>query len=214
VVKFENGKLAFASTIPVKSFEAKAKTPPSQKKAHPYEGQKFTIQNFLGLPNGEFLVAGQIMDRKVSGSNYSYSYYDIVCLHFDASGQLKAQYAVEKVNDDKKSESFQSQQRFYPSRDGKSVYWELMEVKGTKGYNSFIDAYNGDMTFTKHFFPRIAKIDLGSTSVSDFTELGQKQKYMTYQYDSWIYSEKDRTRYYVGHDEDYEKLWVAKYIFD
>jgi hypothetical protein len=214
LIKLDKGKLVFATTTPIKSFSSKIKMPPSQKKADTYKGKKFVVQNFAIAPNGDYLVAGQLENKKTAGGNIVFHYEDLICLHFDGNGQLKAQYAVDKINDDSKSEVFQSQQNFFFSIDKKTVYWELLEVKGTKGYDSFIDAYNGNSTFTKHYFPRIAKIDLNNATVSDFTVLGNKGKFLMYKYNSLVFDEKTKTRYYVGHDDDYEKLWTANYSFE
>ncbi len=130
---------------------------------------------------------------------------------FDAKGELRAQYAVEKMNDDTKSEIWQSKQAFHVSEDGKTAYWEIYEVKGSKGYDSFYDAYVGTKTYRSHFFPRIAKIDLATAAVTDFEVLGNKQKFLMYNSISAI--KTGNTMYYIGHDEDYEKLWIGKYNF-
>jgi hypothetical protein len=213
-LKMKDGKLAFASTTPVKSFKDKVVTPPGQKKASTYEGKRLSIQTMMVTPTGEYLMAGQLMDRDIVKEELVTKYKDIVGLHFDASGNLKAQYAVEKINDDSKSEVFDSPQTFIISADGKTAYWEILEVKGTKGYASFTDAYNGNDTWTANYFPRIAKINLGSGGLSEFTALGSKGKFLMYKNHAYIVDEKERTRYYLGHDDDYEKVWIGKYVFE
>lgn len=216
LLKFTNGQLVFASSTPVKSFKEKVVTPPAQRKKSVYEGKKFVIQNLAVAPNGDYLLTGQLEDKKIinGGKDISYRYYDFVCLHFDKEGTLKAQYAVEKMNDDSKSEMFQSQQNFFFSADGNTAYWEILEVKGTKGYSSFLDAFNGNTTITANYFPRVAKINLAAASISDFTILGEKGKFLMYRNHSFLTDEKNKTRYYLGHDDDYEKLWIGKYQFD
>lgn len=214
LLRFEKGNLVSAGTTPVNQFKSKTKTPPSQKKATPYEGKKIIIQNFFVAPNGDCLVTGQLEDKKIvnSGQDIQYFYYDIVCLHFDKNGDLKAQYAVEKVNNDSKSEMFQSIQSFFLSDDSNTVYWEILEVKGAKGYDSFVDAYNGDASFVANYFPRIAKIDLQNTTVSDFNILGENGKFLLYKYHSFLFDKESKTRFYIGHDKDYKQLWVGKAI--
>lgn len=216
LLKIEKGQLAFASSTPIDAFKSKVKTPPSQRKSSPYTGRKLIVENFAISPAGEYLVAGQLEDKKIvnGGKGIQYFYYDIVCLHFDNKGSLKAQYAVEKMNDDRKSEIFQSRQNFFFSADGKTAYWELLEVKGSKGYDSFLDAYNGSPTFVDNYFPRIAKINLSDASVSDFTILGNSGKFLLYKNQSCLFDEKTKTRFYVGHDGDYKKLWLGKYVMD
>lgn len=214
LLQFTNGKLQFASTVPIKSFEGQVTTPPSQKKSHPYEGKKFGVQNITVTPSGDILVAGQLLDKKIvnKGSSYEYKYYDYVCLQFDAKGNLKKQYAVEKVFNDSKNESFAARQNFVISKDGATAYWELMEVKAVKYYASVADAFNGNSTIAAHYYPRIAKINLANQTVTDFESLGEKGKYLVYGSPTSI-TDKEGNRYYIGHDEDYEKVWLGKYSF-
>jgi hypothetical protein len=215
-LKIANSKLDFASTTLIKDFKSKLVTPPSQKKGQPYEGKKFAITNVAVTPNGEYLVTGQLDGKKIvnGGNDIEYRYYDFVCLHFAKNGDLKAQYAVDKIYDDSKSEVFFSPQSFIFSPDGNTAYWQILEVKGAKGYSSFIDAFFGNTTFTAHYFPRIAKIDLNAGKVSDFTVFGNKGKFLLYRYNNAVMDQKTKTFYYVGHDEDYEKVWVGKYQLD
>jgi hypothetical protein len=214
LLKFTKGELEYATTEPIKNFKDKVVTPPSQKKAHTYEGKRFAIEEFKALPDGGYLVAGQLLDKDVVKGVQVVKYLDIVGFLFDAKGGLKAQFAIEKMNDDTKSEIWPSDQNFYISSDGKTAYWEILEVKGAKGYESFWDAYNGNKTYTYHYFPRIAKIGLASPSLTEFEVLGSKGKYLMYKEHATLTSDDKKTRYYLGHDEDYEKVWIGKYSFE
>lgn len=214
LLKFEKGRLTIAGTSLVSGFKSMVKTPPSQKKSTPYVGKKINIQNFVIAPNGDCFIAGQLEDREMDNGVYIMHYTDIVCLHFDNKGSLKAQYAVEKVNNDSKSEVFSNVQNFFFSNDGKTVYWELLEVVGSKGYTSFMDAYYGRPTFIRNYYPRIAKIDLQNATISNFNNMGENGKYRLYRNYSYIYNEATKTRYYIGHDEDYKALWLGKAVFE
>ncbi len=221
LLKFRDDKLIFASTSPIADFKSKFRA--SGKGASAYKGTKFSINKFFVTADEEFLIAGQLTSRAMLGSGYGAlgntptvtsvkTYQDIICMHFDKNGQLKAQYGVERINDDKKSEIFSIEQNFYLGSDGKTLYWELLEAKGQKGYAGFMDAMNGNLTYYPHYFPRIAKINLSNTSVSDFAILGDKKYYLRKNF-TGIFDEKENSITYVGHDEDYKKLWVSKYNF-
>lgn len=214
LLQFTNGKLQFASTTIIKDIKNLVVNPPSQKKSHPYEGKKFEVQNITVTPSGDILVAGQLVDKKIvnKGNSYEYRYYDYVCLQFDGQGALKTQYAVEKVFNDSKDEMFSARQNFIMSKDGKTAYWELMEVKAVKYYASVADAFNGNSTIAGHFYPRIAKINLASRTMSDFEELGEKGKYVVYNNHTSI-TDNNGNCYYFGHDKDYERIWVGSYSF-
>ncbi|HNI30651.1 MAG TPA: hypothetical protein PLO82_09015 [Bacteroidia bacterium] len=214
LLRFSDGKLAFASTEPVKDFKTKMVTPPSQKKGQPYTGKKIVIENLFVAPSGDVLVAGQLSDKKVvnGGNSYEFRYYDYVCMQFDNQGKLVAQYAVNKLLDDSKNEVFSAIQNFIPSADGKSVYWEILEVQAAKYYASVAAAYSGNYSLSSHYFPRIANITLSNHSVSNFTELGEKGKYLVYHSITSL-TDKDNNRFYIGHDEDYKNIWLGKYTF-
>ncbi|KAB1155550.1 hypothetical protein [Flavobacterium luteum] len=212
ILRFTGNENDFATNTPVSEFKSKFKTAPGDKDASVYKGKKFLIENFLVTNSNEFLVAGQICSTVMMGlENKETSYEDIVCFHFDKSGNLKAQYGIGKLNDDKKSMIFQMYQNFYPSSDGKSIYLELMEVKGMKGYASFIDAYEGTATYSAHYFPRITKIDLENTSLSPIKVLGNGKYFINDIYSSQ-YDGKENSILYVGMDKDYENLWLGKVV--
>jgi hypothetical protein len=103
-------------------------------------------------------------------------------------------------------------QSFVTSKDGSSLYWVVLEVKGFKGYASFFDAYNGVATYHPRFFPRIAKLDLQNASVGNFAILGKEKFYMTKNFEP-ISNPQENSMVFIGSDEDFKKLWVNKYVF-
>jgi len=62
--------------------------------------------------------------------------------------------------------------RLIPSKDGSTVYFEILEVKGIKGYADFFDAFNGNPTFYPRYFPRITAINTQAASIGDSKTLG------------------------------------------
>ncbi|MBS4043145.1 MAG: hypothetical protein KGZ59_04960 [Chitinophagaceae bacterium] len=215
-IKLSNQSIGFISSIPVKLLKSKIKTPPAFKKGVAFNGNKFMFQNYVITPNNEFLITGQLYEAKIEngGTSIANKYAEVVCLHLNSNGELITQYCVDKVNDDSKSEYFRNKQNFILSSDGNTMYWEILEVKGTKSYDSWIDAYLGNKSLTGNLFPRIGKIDLKNASLSDFENFGNDGKYLLYKYNTSIISPDKKTYYYFGHDEDYEKLWVSKYQFN
>ncbi|MDB5206462.1 MAG: hypothetical protein JWR72_1537 [Flavisolibacter sp.] len=213
LLKFTGSQLDFATAAPVSEFKSKFKTSPQDKGADAYKGRRFLVSNFRITPSGEYLVAGQLTGKTNLGlGNPVKTYEDIVCFHFDKAGQLKAQYGVEKMNTDKKSEIFPITQMFVPSKDGKSLYWVIMEVKGFKGYDGFVAAYVGNATYYGRYFPRIAKLDVEGTSVSSFSVLGDEKFYTSKSFLP-IFNTAENSLVFIGSDEDYKKLWLSKYVF-
>jgi len=209
--KFSANTLSFASTTPVAEFKSKFKTAPGDKGASAYNGKKFLIEQFTVTASGDYLIAGQLTAKENVGGTLVTSYGDIVSFHFDKSGSLKAQYGIGKMNMDKKSEIFEMKQNFHLASDGKSIYWELLEVKGTKGYESFMDAYNGAPTFYALYFPRICKIDLSNSSLGAIKVLGG-EKYFLKKYFPSVFDKSENSITYIGHDDDWKNLWLGKVV--
>ena len=210
LLKFSGNQLAFASTTPVGEFKTKFKTAPGDKGASAYKGKKFYIENFFGTPDEDYLITGQLTSSVNFGSgNIMDSYEDMVCFHFNKTGNLKAQYGIGKINNDKKSEIFKMIQNFHLSADGKSVYWEILEVKGLKGYENFMDAYKDVPTFYPLYYPRLGKIDLINSTLGSFKSMGDEKYFLRRDF-TGIYDKADRTITYFGHDDDYKNLWVGK----
>jgi hypothetical protein len=212
-LKFTGDKLDFTSTTPVADFKSKFKTAPDDKGATAYKGKKFFIESFFVTAADEYLVAGQLSSKVNMGdANIVDAYEDIICFHFDKSGNLKAQYGIGKMNNDKKSEIFEMAQDFFPSSDGISLYWELMEVKGTKGYASFMDAYNGNSSFYPLYFPRIVKIDLSNTTLGEVKVMGGEKYFLRKNFTSQ-FDKSENSITYLGHDESWKNLWIGKVQF-
>lgn len=231
LTKISNGKVVFSSTSPINDFKSKIKYAPGEKGAKPYKGHKFYISNVEVTPSNEYLVTGQLLSRinlsALAGNSlanknnwvastvgtgmpkYTDAYQDIVCLHFDKDGKLKAQYAVDKVFEDRKSELFKMPQTFFLSSDGKYAYWMISEVKGYSGYDSFFDKLEGKKNFGARYFPRVCKIDLQGASLSEFKYPGNKKFFYA---DDIRYSNNMVT--IIGQDEDEENLWACKINFD
>jgi hypothetical protein len=213
LLKFHDGELLFCGSTAIKNFDDKTVTPPGQRKSHGYDGKGLFIEALTVTPTGECFLGGQLMKKSFNWKTKEkiLKYEDLVGFYFNNKGELKTQYAVEKMNDDTKSEIFSSIQSFVPGADGKTAYWEILEVKGGKGYASYWDAFNGNKTFFANYFPRVATIDLASGSLSDFTVMGGKGKFLVYKDHARLIDPSSNTVFYLGHDDDNEKIWLGKY---
>lgn len=212
LIKISGKQLDFASTTPISDFKSKFKTAPGDKGASLYKGKNFFTESFFVTDSGDYLIAGQLIGSVNMGmGNPVDTYEDIVCFHFDKTGNLKAQYGIGKMNNDKKSEIFDMKQNFYSSPDGKSVYWELMEIKGIKGYESFYEAYYNIPTWYATYFPRIVKIDLTSSSLGPVKVLGDGKYFLKKDFAS-SYDKTENSVTYIGLDDDFKQLWIGKML--
>jgi hypothetical protein len=205
-LKFSGNQLAFASTTPVAEFQSKFKTAPGDKGASVYKGKKFQLQKFYVTASGDYLVTGQLTSWMTKSNGQSIdiidSYKDIICFQFDNTGNIKAQYGIGKVNDDKASEIFSMEQNFFASADKSTIYWELWEVKGDK------DWFTGDIT--RVFFPRIVKIDLSKSTLGAIKSLGEGKYYLR----ESKFDEQENSILYIGNDLKGKNLWVGKALFN
>ncbi len=208
LLKFSGNKMVFATTALVSEFKAKKQIAQGEKSGKVYNGKKFTIQNFEVTPNNEFLVTGQITFWQLVGKVSMKSYGDVICFHFDSEGKLKAQYAVDKLYEDRLSEITIMPQKFFVTADGKFAYWEIVEFKMEKNFAGKL---------TEHYFPRIVKIDLAKATLGEFKYPGNKKYYMYNGDDGSItmyFDENTATRTYVGIGIKDETVWVSKVTFD
>lgn len=211
VMNMKQGGVEWTRDIPVKDIEAKLKKAPEQKKAPVYNGKSFKIQEFVVAPNGDLLVSGQLTGTSLVAGNFAKTYKELICFHFDKTGELKAQYGYEPESiDDKNNTIFQIQQDFIAAADGKNVYWVVLENKSEKGYADFWDAYNGVQTFYPVYYPSIVKINTETASISNMEELG-KRKYRLNKDFTYFLSKKTNTLTFVGRDKDNKNLWLCNY---
>ncbi len=204
LLKFSGDKLVFASTTPVSEIKTKFKTAPGDKGASAYKGKKFCVESFSVTPSGDYLIAGQLKSAVLLNEHFIDSYTDIICFHFDKNGSIKAQYGIGKVNNDKKSEIYDMMQNFYPSADGKSVYWAILEVKAD------VDWYSGYAT--PIYFPRITKIDLSSSSLSAIKTLGEGKYFLRTDFIPAL-DKSENSVTYIGNDLKDKNLWLGKVVF-
>jgi hypothetical protein len=213
MMKMSGSKIEYVTTTPAATLESKKAVPPSVKKAPKTPFGSFYIEEFKVFDNGDILVAGQrtsiVMVDKVARVNYN----DLICLHFDKQGNLKAEYYVEpQLANSKKDKVFQMQHMFVPSLDKKQTYWVMYEPEGRTGYDSFWDAYNGRTSIYASFQPVIMKIDLNGAKISD-PELPLGKEYLSYKRYPVIFKPNTNEVIFMGHTRKDDLIGMTKYDF-
>jgi hypothetical protein len=210
LMKISGGKLAYLTETNLEEFKAKLKTPPSQKKAPDYEGKKFEIMNYKVFDDGEFMVVGQNYKMgNQANTNYSYfggttttitkekQFNDIIAFHFDAKGVLKAQYGVDTKENNEYARDNGTPQHMLVGKNPKNMYWVVQEIKG------YSDWFKKVITY-----PRIAKVDMPSATLGDFTALGDKEFYLDPKF-PYLESEPGKLVFF-GSDKPGKIIWFAK----
>jgi hypothetical protein len=200
LMKVSNHKIDYLSETDLEEFEAKLKTPPSQKKAPAYKGKKFVIAGYNLGSNGDFYVMGQNFTTSNNGNQYK----DVLCFHFDKSGNLKSQYSLDTKESNATAKAMMLSQDMFESADGNKVYWLLLEIKGVnkEGY---------PLTY-----PRIGKINVSSGEISDFMDVGAIEKNQYYLDPKFPFLEtvKGNTVTFFGSDKKGKEIWFARILFD
>lgn len=205
IVKISGGKMEYATITSLADFAAKAKTPPSQKKKPEYNGRRFRVQDMKLAPNGDFLVAGQKFVKNKNGTFYN----DIIMMHFNSNGALKAAYGVIREENNRTSSSMPNMQMMEFSKDGSKLYWMIMELAGVR-----LEKELGTGKFKGLIYPSVSKIDLNSASIGDFVQFGQGKTdyYVNNKYPLLPIGKNELV--FLGENKNGKTLWFAKMPLD
>lgn len=211
IVRISGGKVSFITSTPISDFEKKAQVPPGQKRSPDYTGRKFRVADIIETGNGDLLFSGQNyttpggLGRRGAGTEYT----DIVMLHFDNRGNLKAQYGVRREENDKEAKMAPNTQLLNESKDGKSLYWTILEMKGVKAEKEL-----GDSKYKFLVYPNVAKINLSAATIGEFVQHGQGKS------DYYVNNKYPLLRIgkgqvvFLGESKSGKTLWFAKMPLD
>lgn len=211
IIRISSGKVTFVTSTPIADFEKKAQVPPGQKKSPDYTGRKFRVAEVIETGNGDILFTGQNyttpggLGRRGAGTEYT----DIVMMHFDGRGNLKAQYGVRREENDKEAKMAPNGQLLNESNDGKSLYWTILEMKGVKAEKEL-----GDSKYKFLVYPNVAKINLSAATIGEFVQHGQgKSDYYVNNKYPLLKIGKGQV-VFLGENKSGKTLWFAKMPLD
>jgi hypothetical protein len=193
-----DGKKEYQTETGLEEFNAKLKTPPTQKKAPEYEGKKFEFSTYKVASNGDLFVSGQNFKIDASGNDKGgKNFKDIMGFHFDGKGVLRSQYGVDTKENGKEANDFGTPQEFIEGREG-NMFWLLREIKD---YN----ATHGKLLT----YPRLAKISPQGT-VSDFLTMGKSEGYFLDPKYPYLETDKGNRLVFFGANKAGKSLWFCK----
>ena len=196
LMKVSNHKIEYFTETNLEEFAAKLQKPPLQKKAPEYEGKKFEIANYYIPDNGNFFVVGQNFENSKEGNKYQ----DILGFQFDETGVLKAQYSIDTKESNKYAKAAGAPQNLVESKDGKSMYWLLLEVRGVSTFRGKVYTY-----------PRIGKIDMVNGTVNDFLDVrGPDDDYYLDINFPFLRGENDSSVVFFGANKSGSTLWFCR----
>jgi len=197
LLKISNHKVDYLTETSLDDFEAKLKTPPSQKKSPAYKGKKFEIANYKIASNGDFFVFGQNFNKSKEGNKYT----DVLSFHFDSKGVLKAQYGIDILESNKYAKAAGTPQFMLEGADGKSAFWFLQEIKGTTMFSNKLLTY-----------PRIGKVDVSGGSLNDFQAYGKDSGYYLNVKHPYLETSKGNTVVFFGEDKKGKTIWFLRVL--
>ncbi|MCB9234781.1 MAG: hypothetical protein H6581_24220 [Bacteroidia bacterium] len=235
ILKIHQEKVEYIQSTNLDDFEAKAVTPPSQKKTPVYQGKNTAKSRAQITPDGQlFITAQQYTTKKVPDPEDTNpadgvdmikvvdAYKDLILFHFAADGKLKAQYGVRRDFNNRHAKENVTPQDLFLSPDGKTLYWVYDEIQGFREGFSFNVSTLGGLANTKSVlsksklltFPAVSRIDLASTQMTDFVNLGQnaegKQEFYTHPAIGAQLSGDRNFITFVGEDKQGKRLWLGR----
>ncbi|MBA2611505.1 MAG: hypothetical protein H0U95_06015 [Bacteroidetes bacterium] len=200
LAKITKDKVDYITTTDMDEFEAKLKKPASQSKNPAYNGKRFRLVRANVTSDGSLFLCGQNFKEA--------EFKDVLMFYFDNAGKLKAQYGVrlEEVNTASKS---RATNQFVQASNG-SVFWTVWELCGWK-------EEVGDSKLKGLYYPSVAKINLATGDISDFTRFGtvkDKPKYYLQNNYPLITNPDDGSQVYLGVDKPGKVFWFGKVVMD
>jgi hypothetical protein len=204
IVKISNGKVDWISKNPVDELEKKLQVPPGQKKGYAYDGRFLNIEIFEQLPNGDFLITGQINSRTKLNKIEWKAYEDMMCFQVDKNGIIKTQYSIVPacLKSDKNT-VFPIKQRLIMGQDGNTAYLQLLENESSE-YKS-----GGEVNYYAEYYPAVLKFDIASNRITEYTEIGE-HNYTLRSLAPYIWLDKEKAMVYVGSDGR-STIWLGRY---
>lgn len=135
-------------------------------------GAQKTATSGGGLVGGLAGLAGKGGTSMSSAENLK-DFKDVMMFHFDAQGQLRAQYGVRRQENNKFSEQNPNEQKIYLGQDGKSVYWMIGEISGVREQSGM---ESGSIKVLH--YPAVSKIDLTTAKMGNFAKFGNEQYFL------------------------------------
>ena len=138
--KISGGKFDFLKVHALKDMQAKLMKPSTQKKMLEITGKKEETTGLILASNGDIYVNYQNYDTGEQGKDYK----SMFLFQFDPSGNIKKNYGIDLPEHSNKEGAVgkPAQNYFFPSGDGKSLYWFLTYPKSAACTGTATAEYN------------------------------------------------------------------------
>jgi hypothetical protein len=210
ICRITNDKVQYTTTTDLDEFEAKLKTPPSQKKSPSYRGKKFYFSDCDLNSDGSVLINGQnfVFERRAKVQVKSYR--DVLMFYFDPNGVLKAQYGVRREENNKYAQMAPATQMITTGQ--LASYWTVMEMDGVR-----TEREGKFKSIKALLYPSVARIDLASGDIGDFVQFGTengKPKYYLHNRIPTLPMSQENAIVYLGTNGSGKTLWFGKVVLE
>jgi hypothetical protein len=210
LVKITSGKVEYVTTTDLDEFEAKLKTPPSQKKTPSYQGKRFHFSGAQLYHDGSIFISGQNYKRDKKNNVQVKVYLDVVSFYFGKDGKLIAQYGVRREENNKYAKAAPTQQLVIPGNN--TIYWTIFEMDGIRTERE------GKFKSVKaKLYPNVARINPTTGEISDFVSFGTvngKPAYYLHNQMPILKMTDDNAIVYMGTNQSGKTLWFGKVVMD
>lgn len=210
LVKITKGTVEYVTVTDLDEFEAKLKTPPSQKRSPSYRGKKFHFTTADLYHDGSIIISGQNYSWVTQNKVKRKSYKDVMTFYFDAAGSLKSQFGVRREENNSYAKMAPAAQRL--NIGNASIYWTIMEMDGIRTERE------GKYKAVKALiYPSVARIDPTSGDIGDFVQFGLedgKPHYYLHNGNPILPMSQENAIVYLGVDKPGKVLWFGKVVLD
>lgn len=219
VVKITKGKVDFVSSPSFKDMQAQQAKPANQKKLLELNGKESVTTGIKVLDNGAVLITYQDYEMKGAPSAQGGTYKKqngVFLFHFDANGTFKKTYGVDinpNPNDVKKFSTSvweaQAKHDFYPTEDGKKLYWLITSVKDVACIGE-ADANHNDIECKPLNSVDYGYINLENGDISEYKTLGYDKKNPFYFFGKIGAYKWNNELYFFSENEKGDKMMLSK----
>jgi hypothetical protein len=184
IAKISKGKIDFVKAYPITDMQAKLQKPATQKKGLELTGEKEISTAITLADNGDIYISYQNYESATEPKwNHKFkNYINMFLFQFDAGGNFKKDYGIELPNKPSIKAGYDNvsgepaKNYFYPSGDGKSIYWFISSAKLGACTQTRCDENFCDF----HCWPLLGidytSINIETGSISDMKTFGIEKK--------------------------------------
>lgn len=218
--KITSGKLDFITTTLFTDLQTKQAKPANQGKLSEMDGKECNTSGINIFNSGEIFITYQDYEIKGAGVNQQTETYkkqkSVFLFQFDVSGNFKKNYGVENDPDKNSMEKFSSNiweipaaHYFYPSADGKSVYWLIRTVKNADCIGT-ADANQNSVACKPMNGIAYGSINLEAGSMSEFKTFGEDSKKPFYLFSNTTGYQMDNYIYFFSETAKGDKMLLTR----